>query len=310
MGPVLQLQRIRRGPASAGECAALSARAFRVTDAELWIVEPTTEGVLRGIFQPTSVNALARTSGGAEVRVGPGTLLALLTLPSPAAVIGATPSTILNRGVRPLLRAITKTGVVANYFGRDWISGAGRPIAFVGFAHDSTTGRTLVEAVIAISSPVATRSRVSYRDKEPATLTEIAGRPIVIDALADAIARGFVADASDALPVGEAANDDAIAPRPLAWSATTEAPIGEIGVGIDAHGRVRIGGELMASVDAIARVEVRLAAIDRKNEVAVREVLVSELDRPEVALFGVSSAESFVPLVVSTGADPSATKLR
>ena len=81
---------------------------------------------------------------------------------------------LVNRHVRPLLKALTRvTSAPANYFGRDWIAMAHRPIAFVGFAHSAEHGTGLLEAVIAVDTPLDPRpsSRSHRRGRWPAVDT-------------------------------------------------------------------------------------------------------------------------------------------
>ena len=83
---------------------------------------------------------------------------------------------ILNRHVRPLLAAIAKVvSTPARYFDRDWIDVKSHPVAHVGFAHERATGRTVVEAFVAVRTPFTTKARPSYLGKEPTTLEELVG---------------------------------------------------------------------------------------------------------------------------------------
>ena len=84
------------------------------------------------------------------------------------ALVACDESRLVNRYVRPLLRALTKVGATAHFFGRDWVSVAGRPVAWVGFAHDAGTRRTVFEAVVAVGAPYVVRARESTGGTRPA----------------------------------------------------------------------------------------------------------------------------------------------
>src|SRR5215472_6853526 len=98
-------------------------------EAELWIARPSQDATLLGAFQreteetPPAERASARRgSGGPKVRVGPGTLWVALLLPRVDALVSCDEARIVNRYVRPALRALTRCGAQAHFFGRDWIS--------------------------------------------------------------------------------------------------------------------------------------------------------------------------------------------
>ena len=91
--------------------------------------------------------------------------------PAPArhALVACDEAHLVNRYVRPLLRALTKCGALAHFFGRDWISVRHRPAAWVGFAHDRASGRAVIEAFVARETPFALEPRASFLGKEPGT---------------------------------------------------------------------------------------------------------------------------------------------
>jgi hypothetical protein len=232
------------------------------------------EALVLGAFQRSSEMAstetrplLRRGSGGASAVVGPGTVWIQLVLARPDALVAAcTPEKLLNRHVRPLLRAITRVASIpASYFGRDWVSVAHRPAALVAFGHDAATARCLFEAIVAVSTPFAPSVRPSFLGKEPATLEEIAGRPIDAVAVADAIASAYRGIASDVheleLPAPARTSELPVVESEPEWRARREEAIGTVAAGRDASGRLRVGGELMASRDAIARLEDLVAAL-------------------------------------------------
>jgi lipoate-protein ligase A len=103
-----------------------------LAEAELVVSVPRDEAIVLGSFQRGSevssdLPIVRRGSGGAACRVGPGSVWVQLFFSS----LEVPPDKILNRLVRPLLRAMTKTGAHAHYFGRDWVSVDHRPAAMV-----------------------------------------------------------------------------------------------------------------------------------------------------------------------------------
>ncbi len=267
-------------------------------DVELTIAHASAEAVLLGAFgraAPGEIGAertlLRRGSGGAAVRIGPGTLWVSLTLANLDALVPCAPDKILNRHVRPLLRALGRVGALAHYFGRDWLSVAHRPAAAVGFAHDRASGRLHVEAFVAVSTPFALGPRASFLGKESGTLDALVGRPISMDRLAREIVEAYAPEAAALALLTIVA--DAADPRPdPPWAATAEEAIGEVGAGADASGRLRVGGELMVSRDALAALEARLAAGEE-----VHAAIDASLAAPGVALEGVRSLRSLADVV-------------
>ena len=258
--------------------------------AELSVAVVGDDAVLVGAFQ--RARGLRRGSGGPEVRVGPGTVHVALALAHPASLIPCDEKHIVNRHVRPLLRALTKAGgtrAAAHFFGRDWISIAHRPVAWVGFAHDATTRRTVFEAFVAVRTPFALTERASFLGKPPGTLEALAGAAVDEGRLVQAIADAYSGDAgSVSLDWPDAPSPgDALAEPP--WAAVVDEAIGPIGAGPDADGVFRVGGDLLVSRDALARLE-QLAAMAPEDELGG---LVDEtLAAPGVALDGVRSLTS------------------
>ena len=82
---------------------------------------------------------------------------------------------------------------LAHFFGRDWVSVEHRPAAWVGFAHDATTRRTLFEAFVAVRTPFTSPTRPASLGKAPGTLEETLGVPIEAGRIVDAIVNAYVA---------------------------------------------------------------------------------------------------------------------
>jgi hypothetical protein len=297
---------IRPGERSAGEIAAQSRIALDRPlrhPGELWVATAYEEALVLGAFQrgagmPATRPLVRRGSGGPELLVGEGTIHVALALAHPGAIYPCDEKRIVNRGVRPLLRALTKTGSLAHFFGRDWVSVGHRPAAWVGFAHDATTRRTLFEAFVAVRTPFALTQRPSFLGKPHGTLQSIGARTVDPERLVDAIVDAYLTE-NDASAVEVAVPDVSMGeedPRvDPPWAATCDEAIGTLGAGIDAAGRFRIGGDLLVSRDAIARLESRVVHVAAEE---VGRVVDETLGAAGVALDGVRSLESVRDVVL------------
>jgi hypothetical protein len=309
---------IRAGEQSAQDIAAHSRGALDrplAEPVELWVAVARDEAILLGAFQrgagiPTEWPLVRRGSGGPEVRVAPGTVHVALALVHPAALMShADEKRIVNRAVRPLLRALRKSGNLAHFFGRDWISVAHRPVAWVGFAHDAASRRTVFEAFVGVRTPFALGPRASFLGKPVATIETLRDRALgslesYAQRFSDAIVEAYVAqaggEARELAPVDLAvdtssargARDDPRADPP--WAATCEEAIGVVGAGPDARGVLRVGGDLLVSRDALARLEVRLRDAPAAD---VPRIVDETLAAPGVALDGVKSLASIADVV-------------
>ena len=125
---------------------------------------------------------LRRATAGTAAWIGEAGILVALALPHVAAIAeDATARTLLNRNVRPFLRAFTRAGAMAHYFGREWISVRKRPAALVGF--DVTRkGAVLIEVMMGFEQAIALPVELATSDeravdrfmgKTPAGLSEI-----------------------------------------------------------------------------------------------------------------------------------------
>ena len=284
-------------------------------DAELWVHACEDDGVALGAFQRAAglaaleaSDAIAamprarRGSGGPAVVLGPGTVHVALVLARTDALTDCDAPRLVNRHVRPLLQALTREGFLAHYFGRDWISVARRPGAWVGFAHDATTGCAVVEAFVATRTSFAPGpGRASFLGKAPVTLAEIAGHDVAAPALVTAIAGAYAkAYGREAVLVGalpEATpGEPALADDPP-WLATVEEVIGTLGAGPDARGVLRVGGDLMASADAIEALERALAAAPGATDAELARLVDDALDAPGVTVSGVRARASVVEVI-------------
>ena len=270
---------VRTGVATAREVAGWSRAALDMSlesGAELWVHEVTTPALVLGAFERVSLAepgrlaggaalaVLRRGSGGPSVLVAPGTVHVALALAHAGALTECPPGKLVNRYVRPLLRALTGLGATARYFGRDWVSVESRPAAWIGFGHDAASGRSLVEAFVAVDAPFAPGPRASFLGKEPGTLAAITHREIpparVVAAVTEAYARAYAREPIRAPPLHPGPVDVDVPDDPP-WRATAEEVIGLVGAGRDREGTLRLGGALLASRDAVHEAERRAATI-------------------------------------------------
>ena len=276
-------------------------------EAELWMARPDGDAVTLGAFQRAgsraslSPLAVRRGSGGPAVRMGEGTLWLALLLPRVDALVACDEARLVNRYVRPLLRALTRCGAQAHFFGRDWVSVGSRPAGWVGFAHDRASGRAVVEAFVARRTRFDVEERASYLGKEPGTLESIVGARLeegrltsaIVAAYADAYGRTAVDRGP--IPVDSPGEGPLRAADPP-WAATVDEVIGELGAGPDAAGRFRVGGDLLVSRDALAALE---AALEGARDGAIDEIVDATLGAPGVALGGVKSLGSVRDVILA-----------
>lgn len=302
------------------ECSAreVGMRSLDALDAPLAHAAALRVGVLKddalvlGAFQragslPDRWPLVRRASGGPEVRVGSGSVYVGLSLLNPrVAPVSADHRRIVNRAVRPLLRALTRTGCAAHFFGRDWVAVRHQPAAWVGFAHDSTTERTLFEAFVAVRVPFAVDDRASFRGKAQGTLESLSSVSIdpvrLAAAIVDAYVEGRQATTGDdqarAPEIPASPAEDARGEPP--WAATCTEAIGLIGAGPDRRGVFRVGGDLLVSRDALARLEARLAAPAKElDDQALGAIVDDTLGSPRVAIDGVRSLSSIRDVIAS-----------
>lgn len=272
-------------------------------DAELVVASLAGEGTVYGATQRACDAPAApgerwsRSSGGHAVRAGEGTLYVGLALARPGALVACEPPRLFNRYVRPVLKALGRSGALAHYFDRDWISVGHRPVAALGLAHDAGSQRALVEVFVALTRPFAVDpTGATFAGKAPATVVEAAGREIPARALSEGIAAAFGEAFGHAVVPHEPARG-APRPPPLGpeWDARAAEAIGDVTAGHDDEGALRIGGAWMASRDAIAGLEADLAAsVDDEGDA---RAIDARLTAPGVVTFGVRSLASVLTAV-------------
>lgn len=262
----------------------------------------------RCVSDEVACGSVRRLSGGPTWQMAPGTIYMGLSLEHLSVLEPCDTTRIINRYVRPLLRGLTLTAGPAHYFGRDFVSVRHRPVGWVGFAHDASSGRCLVEAFLGVHEPIGTEARVSWLGKCPVSLEVAAGMPLESERIAEAIAasygRTFGTKASEAgpeqvlVPGTFEQGPDAVTVEPP-WEVVASEAIGLIGGGPDGTGRWRLGGEFLASRDAVRRLEEGVQGLPPQASKESVEALVDQIfgdDR--VALEGVRSLATFRDLIL------------
>lgn len=276
---------------------------------QLWIDPIDTPQICLGAFQraasavvPQPLPLSRRLSGGPALWLAPPALHLLLTLPSPSALVpDADPHRLLNRHVRPLLRALSLLRAPAHYGGRDWVSVQRHPAVWIGFAHDASSGACAFEAFLPLDQPFAllpplapARSLDPFLQKTPLGLRAAAGRDLSLDELSDALARAY--DQLAPAPLPRASWPSALVrplvtdPRPP-WDALREEPIGWLGASASP---LCLGGDLFASEDLLARLDTALALLGPDPSPAALEHALTEAVASGGVIAGVRSADALV----------------
>jgi hypothetical protein len=155
----------------------------------------------------------------------------------------------------------------------------------------------MFEAFVAVSTPLSFAERASYAGKPPRTLEDLVGAPLdvqrvageIVDAYATLVAS--VEGSSETFELRESGRKEA--PDEPAWSAIRNEAIGLVGAGVDRGGRLRVGGELMASRDALVNLEARVHALPVAAPAeAIGQAVDETLSASGVALFGVRTLTS------------------
>jgi hypothetical protein len=232
---------------------------------------------------------LRRATSGTAAYIGQQGVVWSIALPHVAAIVpDATPRTLLNRNVRPLLDALG-----AHYFGREWISVRRRPAALLGF-EATPSGAVLIEALAGLDAPVALphalaaeeeRALDRWLGKSPAALGELGARSgrdlaeAVIEAIAKraqvAIEPAAPIDASPAAPVTDARDP---VPPGFAIGPLVRVPIGWIDTAFDrATGRAWLGGDVLAPAHALEAIAARPDGAAALGAIAIEGAKIEDL---------------------------------
>jgi hypothetical protein len=216
-----------------------------------------------------------RGTGGVSFETEEGAFYIGIALAHPGSLLAGSANQVLNRMVRPLLKALTKVhGKRVAYFGRDHIRAEQKNVGWVAMAHRVDTDRAAFEAFL----PPTERTHD----------------------LAEEIASAYtLAHPALVLAPFERANGgaQALAHGDPPWLRTESEAIGSLGLMREHDGRRRIGGTLMASAD---RMHALNQAIQSPMGVSECGEFLDLLFAAPAMLFGVRSLESICNLVMHT----------
>jgi hypothetical protein len=225
----------------------------------------------RDALDALALPVLRRRTGGSAVWAGDGVLYVALGLYDASALMACPPGKLLNRNVRGLLAGARSLGVPAHYFGRDFVSFATDPGAYVAW-DQAADGRVLLEAFVALETPFTLPAPLpgypvarepALRGKTPTTLRRAGATQSadeVLAALAGGYSRGFAvafapesptdAELSAIGDLGPQLAVDVANDAGLSWSQPVEEAIGFIsaGVRLDGTGKfadLALGGDLL-----------------------------------------------------------------
>jgi hypothetical protein len=228
-----------------------------------------------------SLGLKRRITTGTEAELEGAVLYHALALPRVDALFAdASARTLLNRNLRAILRGYTAAGVPLRYFGTEVLALLGHPVALVGYEQNAS-GAVLIEVLLGLEKPCVVRAALER--EPPAALREIvksseAPRDFLGRAVAGIVERvGLSArdvaselSAVAAVPVALAA----VAPEDSREPANVAIPLGVVEA--VAAPRVRLGGDLLASTAALARVEA-LAQAALGSGLALEESVLAPL---------------------------------
>lgn len=269
---------------------------------------------------PSGAVVTRRRSGGPAVWASRRTLHLTLVLPAADALTPGDPSRIVNRYVRPLLRALTSLGRPAHYFGRDWISIDKRPAAWVGFAHDHPTRSCLFEAFVPLDSPFVLPPNVDayparradpFLGKSPVALVDLfaqLAQPIDAATLATKIITSY--DQAFGEIARGAWTTDLL--RPLAhddqpaFDVLREEVIGFVGASFDrSRNKLTIGGDLFASEGLLDDLAALAVSRDSDDHGALETRWLDHISESSAVLDGVQHLESLVDVALRATSDSS-----
>lgn len=259
---------------------------------------------------PAPTTFVRRETGGKSANVGPGLVRVLVRFamdtPAPEGsregpLFVPDAPRILNRAVRPLLRALRKLTPLVHYFGRDVISvridGARHDIAAVGFAHDGATGQGVLEALLSVRPGLSPRP-------------DVAPLPDVLVGLPAGWER-TLCDLISSSYEREGATRTALSPLPevdasMTWDHTEVVPpVGmRVGVSFDP---LSVGGDFFGSSDWLRAIGDALAHVPRPTTAdAIRAVFdVASPSASGGVLLGIEGphvlAEAIVTALESAG---------
>lgn len=242
-----------------------------------------------------------RATSGTAAFVGRRALVFSLALPGVAALFpDASPRTLLNRNVRPLLRGLSAAGALAHYFGREVVSVRKRPAVLLGF-DVGEDGAVLVEAIAGLEEPFALPAGLASEDERaidrfagraPLALAEVLSAGTTPERVARFVADAFAARASSAVTAVSSLADP-LSPGALSTDSVdllpagavlldpVRIPIGWLERAIVPGAGLWLGGDVLAPRFALDRLAAVAGAGDHTDDldalpidgVSVREIL-------------------------------------
>jgi len=198
--------------------------------------------------------------------VGGRALWCAVALPTIDALYSdATLATLLNRNVRPWLRGMTRSGIAAAYFGREWVAVGHRPAAVLGYEL-SAAGALLVEMIVGWDDPIglptemateAERGIDRWRGKAPVAVGEGRDAMVVLGALLAAVAERAGAVVTAEEPAEARPWTVLEGPREAVG---VEVPIGRVEAGRAADGGLWLGGDALVATPWLDALAAALAA--------------------------------------------------
>jgi hypothetical protein len=222
-----------------------------------------------------------RSTTGTEAQISGALLYHALALPRVDALFAdASPRTLLNRNLRPLLRGYAAAGVPLRYFGTEVLALLGQPVALVGYDQTSH-GAVLIEVLVGLEAPCVVRPALK-REPPAALYSALRSEPPPFELLERAV-RGLVErlgvqsfDLAPSLPPAAAVVRPAARTAPV----SVDVPLGVVEA--TAPPELELGGDLLVSSAALAEVEARaraaLGAGQPCSEALVEPLLRAPLD--------------------------------
>lgn len=254
-----------------------------------------------------------RRSGGPAVVMSPGDLHMAFVLPQAAALMGCEPSRLVNRYIRPLLPALSALGAPATYLGRDWVTVAKIPAAWVGFAHDPVSQACLLEVFISVRSAFSlppqldaypTRTSPWFLGKMPKPLEEIFKRRLDVASIAEKIVVTYQETFKGRIDLAtweDSLLRDYTVDQQPPYSAYLEETIGFLCAAKE-NDKIVLGGDLFASEGALDRMAeaaqnvVETLGLDSE---ALTAAMLESLDG--CVIDGIARGESFAELIAKLG---------
>lgn len=246
------------------------------TEGEAWITASLVSGpaVVLGAAQRAGrvvdlascaragVTVVRRSTAGTAFYVAERGLLFVLALPHVASLVpDATPRTLLNRNVRGFLKGLSRNGISATYFGREWVSSNKRPVAVLGF-EATPGGAVAIEIFAGLDAPPSLPTSLAadeeraldrWLGKEPIALGGMTRRePLELaeSVMEDMALRGGLSPSGESIEPIVARpieRDDDPLPEGFLRGPVRRVPIGWIDTAVHPVTlRVWVGGDMMA----------------------------------------------------------------